>query len=150
MTYDLLVWGNTYLSTIKPVTPLQKKAVRIVTFSRYDEHTSLIFKRYYICNITKFADVIYIHNALFMYQFTNRLLPPAFINFSQSVSSMHSYNTRLASKSTYSLPFARTNYGKFDLCFLGAQIWNGIDEFTNLLPQNSLIKKLKKGFIQNY
>ena len=97
MTYGLLVWGNSYLSTIKTVTFLQNKAVRVISFSRYDEYTSLIFKS---LNIIKFANVIYIHNAFFMYQFNNRLLPTAFINFFQSVSSRHSYNTRLASKST--------------------------------------------------
>ena len=60
MTYGLLVWGNSYLSTIKTVTFLQKKAVRVISFSRYDEYTSLIFKS---LNIIKFANVIYIHNA---------------------------------------------------------------------------------------
>ena len=41
---------------------------------------------------------------------------------------MHTYNTRLAARQTYSLPSARTNYGKFSLRFIGAKIWNTIPD----------------------
>ena len=76
-----------------------------------------------------------------MYQFNNILLPPTFINFFQSVSARHtdSYNTRLASKATYSLSCAGTIYGKFKLRFLCAQIWNDIDESIKLLHHRRII-----------
>ena len=41
--YGLIVWGNTY-TTIKPVFVIQKRAVRVITFSNFDQHSSPLFK----------------------------------------------------------------------------------------------------------
>ena len=38
----------------------------------------------------------------------------------------HQYATRLAFKKSYYLQKARTNYGKFNICFSGAKLWNAI------------------------
>ena len=40
---------------------------------------------------------------------------------------MEPYNTRSASKLNYSLPLVRTNYGKFNIKFVGAKVWNSLD-----------------------
>ena len=46
-----------------------------------------------------------------------------FTIFFTPISSRHKYNTRLSSKS---IPTARTNYGKFNIRFMGAVLWNNI------------------------
>ena len=58
LIYRATVWGNTksYETTLHPIIGLQKKAVRIITFSPYRKHTSPIFKD---LDIMKFLDVIY-------------------------------------------------------------------------------------------
>ena len=43
-------------------------------------------------------------------------------------SARHKYNTRLASSSSCYIPPVRTNYGKFNIRFNGAIIWDNIDE----------------------
>ena len=43
LTYGIIIWGNTYPTTIQPLSVLQKKAVRIMTFSKFDEHSSPLF-----------------------------------------------------------------------------------------------------------
>ena len=55
-TYGLIAWGNTYSTTINPLFILQKKAIRIITFSYYREHTNLIFSK---LNILKLPDLIF-------------------------------------------------------------------------------------------
>ena len=35
-----LIWENTYKTTLQPIFILQKKAMRIITFSRFEEHSS--------------------------------------------------------------------------------------------------------------
>ena len=40
LTYGVMIWGNTYTSTIKPLITLQKKAIRVISFSNYLAHTS--------------------------------------------------------------------------------------------------------------
>ena len=72
LIYGIIVWGNTYPSTIQPLFVLQKKAMRIITFSEYNEHSSPLFK---LLNIIKIFDLVTFHIASFMYKFHHRLLP---------------------------------------------------------------------------
>ena len=43
LTYALTTWGNTYPTNLKPIITLQKKAIRILTFSDYNSHSSPLF-----------------------------------------------------------------------------------------------------------
>ena len=66
LIYGIVVWGNTYTSSTNPLFLLQKKLVRIIMFSDYLDHTNSIFLA---LNILKFQDLVFYHNALFMYDF---------------------------------------------------------------------------------
>ena len=44
LIYGILIWGNTYPTNIKPLSIIQKRAIRLITFSKFDEHTSPLFK----------------------------------------------------------------------------------------------------------
>ena len=58
LIYGITIWGNTYPSTLQHLYILQKKAIRIITFSKYDEHSSPLFKR---LNIMKLHDLVSFH-----------------------------------------------------------------------------------------
>ena len=90
--------------------------MRIITFSRFDEHSSPLFKP---LEIIKFLDLATFNLATFMYKYHNQLLQPAFISFFTKIKQIHSYNTKLAAKQSYCLPKARTNYGIFKIRFQG-------------------------------
>ena len=126
MTYSLITWGNTYQTTLLPLIILQKKAVRMITFSEYSSHSSPLFQK---LKILKVSDLIYLYTALFMYDYYSNRLPLIFDNFFTSINKVHQYQTRLASKISYYLPKARTNYGKFIIRIFGAKVWNSIDFF---------------------
>lgn len=98
LTNGLLIRGNTYSSTLKPLITFEKRAIRIITVSKPDEHSEPLFKE---SEILKLTDLVTLHNAILMYHSYYNLLPSSLENFFQSVASVHSYNTRLASKSTY-------------------------------------------------
>lgn len=147
LTYGLIVWGNTYTTTLKPIVILQKKAVRIITFSKRDAHSSPLFSQ---LGLIKFMDLVSIQTALFMFQYHHTLLPKAFDNFFLSISSKHNYNTRLASKSTYYINRVRTNYGKFNLHFSGPSIWNNLDEELKSLSLHSFKQTMKKRYVSTY
>ena len=76
--YGLIVWGNTYETTIKPVFVIQKRAVRVITFSNFDQHSSPLFKA---LKIVKFPDLVTYLIAIYMYKFHNQLLPGVFASF---------------------------------------------------------------------
>ena len=66
------------------------------------------------------------------------------------VNQKHNYNTRLASKSSFYLPKIRTNYGKFNIRFTGAKVWNSIGKETKKLSKSMFKKKLKNYLLESY
>ena len=147
LTYGIIIWGNTYKTTLQPIFILRKKAIRIITFSRFDEHSSPLFKS---LEIMKFLDLVTFYLAIFMYKYHNQLLPPVFISFFAKITQIHNYNTRLASKQSYYLPKARTNYGIFNIRFQGPSVWNSIDEDIKSSSLSLFKKKMKQQFIKDY
>ena len=125
LTYGILSWGCTYETNLKPIFILQKKAVRIITFSAYDDSSSSLFKE---LSIIKLFDLVNLHIAIFMFKFHNNLLPTAFSLFFKKIQQVYKYNTRLSAKQSYYIPKARTNYGIFNIRFQGPKVWNDIDE----------------------
>ena len=77
LNYCIIAWGNTYQTTfsLQPLFILQKKALRIITLSSYNEHSNPLFKN---LNVVKLSDVITFQLAVFMYKFCNILLPSVF------------------------------------------------------------------------
>ena len=147
LTYGLSIWGNTYSSTLKPFIILQKRAIRIITFSKPDEQSEPLFKE---LEILKLTDLVILHDALFMYHYYYNLLPSSFANFFQTVASMHSHNTRLASKSTYYINTIKTNFGKFNIHFAPVKVWNHLDEIIKNLLLKTFQNKVKLNILQSY
>ena len=130
-----------------PLAILQQKAIRIITFSHFQSHTSPLFNKF---NLLKLPDIVYLYTAVFMHQFHKGNLPEKFNNYFTLVSNQHSYNTRLASKATFILPLVRTNYGLFNIRFCGPKVWNSIEESLKSLSKFSFKKKLKQQLILAY
>jgi hypothetical protein len=76
--YAVLVWGHTYKSNLHPLLILQKKAMRIMTFSGFREHTSPILKA---LNLLKFLDLVYVNPASFMFQYGSGISLVIFVAF---------------------------------------------------------------------
>ena len=119
---------------------LATRAIRTITFSKPDEHSEPLFKE---LEILKLTDLVTLQNALLMYHYYYNLLPSSFENFFQTVASIHSYNTRLASKSTYYINTIKTNYGKFNIRFAAVKVWNHLDESIKHLPLKTFKNKVK-------
>ena len=147
LTYGLISWGNTYSSTIQPLFILQKRAIRIMTFSKFHEHSSPIFKR---LNIVKLPDLVTLSIAVFMYKFYNRHLPSVFDTFFTQVNKRHNYSTRSASKMFYTLPKVRTNYGKFNIRFKGPKVWNSISENYKTFSLSKFKESVKSDLFKDY
>ena len=82
-----------------------------------------------------------------MHEFHHKKLPSASNHYFITVNEIHAYNTRLASKQSYSLPKTRTNFGIFNMRYQGPKIWNFLDESDK---KNYLKKKLKIHLIDSY
>ena len=85
-----------------------------------------------------------------MYKFHNKLLPIAFHSFLTRVTNIHNYNTSLAAKQSYYLPFVKTNYGKFNIRFQGLSIWTSIDNDIKLSSIAMFKKRMQVHYLESY
>ena len=64
-------------TTLRPISILQKKAIRIITNSNYREHTAPLFAAE---KMLTFDKLIFLNQARFMYDYSRNLLPTFFNN----------------------------------------------------------------------
>ena len=87
LIYGIIVWDSCYPTSQKP---LQKKAMRIIIFSKFDAHSSPIFK---YLTIIKLPDLYVLNITIFMHKFHHKKLTSAFNHYFTTVNEIHAYNT---------------------------------------------------------
>ena len=85
LNYCLMIWGfNQEL-----ISKLQKIAIRIITLSKYNAHTSPLFK---MLNLLTINDAF--TTRTFYYKFLHNLLPVNLQNWQMTTNIVHNHNTR--------------------------------------------------------
>ena len=123
----------------------QERVIRLITFSKFDEHISPLFKQ---TEILKYFHLVSLHTSLFMFKFHNKLLPTVFDTYYCPISTIHNHRTRLSSNDTFSLPEVRPIYGIFNIRFSGVKVWNSLKPDIKLLSMGAC--RLKLNLILKY
>ena len=106
LNYGILTWGF----SIEPLIKLQKKAIRIVTNSKFNAHTEPLFKS---LNTLKISDIFKLNVLKFYYKHCKKELPHYLQSMKLSKrSEVHRYNTRHRND----LDIQRTNTKLADKC----------------------------------
>ena len=146
LTYGLISWGNTYFSNTQPLFILQKRAMRVMTFSKFHEHSSPIFKHLVFLNCLTLSFLILqslcINFTIDVYHLCD--------TFFTQVNKRHNYNTRCALNMFCTLPKARTNYGILNIRFKGPKVWNSIRENLRTLSISNFKKSVKNYLVKDY
>ena len=125
LSYGCQVWGMKPTSITQTLI-LQKKAVRLMSFSHKDAPSSPIFKD---LQILKLNDLITTNNVNFVHKTLNKLSPSHFKNFYELHIPNHDYNTVNNPNSQYSIPAGSVsliNIQPDSLKHRCAQDWNEI------------------------
>ena len=120
-TYCNHVWGCAYESNLHSLVLLQKRIVRIITSSKYRDHSEPLIER---LKLLKIGDINKYVLGKFMYRLYNNEVPTMFHAMFQKVRSVHGYETRQSNH--LFIPKVRTNLGKCKLSYRGPMIWNSI------------------------
>ena len=79
LRYGCQIWFQSNSELIRDkIEKLQKKALRIMSFSELQDPSSPLFKRW---KILKIKDIVEIQNCLFVHSFLTGKLPKSFENF---------------------------------------------------------------------
>ena len=149
LIYGVQVWGLTYPTYLKPVTTLQKRVARIMTFSEPMSHSEPLLKS---LNLLKFNDIIHSEILYFVYQWFHKLIPSCFLEFFKPISSIHDYPTRQSVNENLFIKSIRTTqYGIHSLHFTGSHLWNSLPNTIKQITSFSRFRKtLKKKFTDGY
>ena len=110
LSYGSQVWSQNPNSHLNKIISLQKRALRTITFSDFNAHSSPIFKD---LKVLKLQDNVKIHNCLFVHDFLNNQLPDCFDNYFVLLSDLRDIKTKASKLGCLFVPHYRTT--KFGL-----------------------------------
>ena len=116
LNYGNILWGNKNTK----IFGLQKKAIRVITLSKYKSHTSKLFKK---LGILKFGDICALHDYKFCFKLENGQLPTYF--YTMFKKSTHNYDVR--NSNNYAIPLVKHEFVKKSIRFRIPTFFNSMN-----------------------
>jgi hypothetical protein len=142
LIYALPAYGCADRSILNPLIKIQKKAIRIVSKSKWNSHSEPIFQR---LGIMRFEDMIKYSQLEFMHLFEHQRLPESFKNIWRTrneILSVDNYSLRRAIDLHIETP--RTNFSQKLPLHTFPSLWNTLEpEMKQLWPPKLFKKTLK-------
>ena len=163
LTYAIEVWGSAGITILNRLLVLQKRIVRMLTYSdtrksdySFPSSNPIFFKE----QVLKVFDIFKMRIAQFIYSCLNKTSPVNFHSWFKLTMQIHSHNTRSQyieirksiSTNNLFIPSARTShYGLKLIKVQGPKIWNEIPPLTrNINSPKRFIKKFRNEMIESY
>jgi len=121
LTYCNISWASNYSTRLDRLVKLQKRAIRVITKSKYYAHTFDLFRQVRILNIVK---INILQTGIFMFRYIHKALPLNFKDYFTFSNEIHNRNTR--TKETFRPVRFRTNYRKHSIRHSGPMTWNNL------------------------
>ena len=144
LTYCLTAWGGAPKSTLKPLTILQKRILRIMTKNPYDYPSTPLFSQLHILPLTKLYNL---NSSILMYKIDNNMITGNYNLI--KINKLHNYSTRFSNNLNYHQPFYKTNQGISTFSVQGIKFWNQIPSENKKLPLHMFKKQLKQYLINS-
>lgn len=126
------------LLTWEPLYVLQKKAIRIITFSPPRTPSKPLFSRN---NLLSLHSIFKFHIACFVFSYFNSILPNPVSSILHFNHEYHNYSTR----SRFNLLKTRRKY-QFAIAWQAPVIWNDIPLTVHRLTQSNFKKNVETAF----
>ena len=147
LVYGSSIWGLTYQKHLDIIYKLQKKCIRLITFSDFYSPTNQLF-----CdlNLLKVDDIIKSQQLKVIFEFKINRLPSELQKLFKFTNQNHNYETTSASKEFLFIPQINTvSYGNKSIKYRGPYLWNEICKNNPTLNNIKTIFQLKR-FLKNY
>ena len=142
ISYCNHVWGNTFKKYLKKIELLQKRIIRLITFSKFKANTSELFKD---LKILKCHEIHTYLISQFLYRYRNNLLPSSFKNQFIINHDVHNYNTR--SQDKFHIGKFKTEVGKRFLTYYGIVKWNSFIDALGICKSLEIFKSRLKHYL---
>ena len=122
MTYGVQIWGQNITTHTDKIFKLQKKAMRIISFAGFCDHTTPLHKTH---KVLKLEDFVKLQNCTFVYDFINNTLPLNFNSYFTQIRDGHGLGTISSQVGCLFTPyFFSTNYGLKSITHKCIENWN--------------------------
>ena len=127
---------------------LQKRCLRLITFSNFDAPSSVIFSN---LNLLKVPNLIKLRNVILIHQILNSECPSRVTSLFSLNFYQHTHNTRGNSNNLLSRPPVRTfMYGTNSITYRSIIQWNELQELFPQTPLTDLSKTKLNHIYQNH
>ena len=146
LIYGSNLWGLISDENLKMIEVLQKKCIRIMTFSDFNSHTNPIFID---LKLLKVRDIIKSQQLNLVYKFYKNLLPTDLQSLFEFDSNIHNYETTSAMKHLLHIPRIFTaTYGNKSIKYQCPIVWNATVK-NNIIIDNKIINNVAIDLIHN-
>ena len=148
INYGIMSWGAIYKTSISKLSSQLRKCIRCIFFLNRCNDPNPYFK---LLGILQIENVYKLRVVLLTHQIINKSITSYDI-FSDSIvpiSTVHHYNTRMASSNNLYRHVTRTNYGKFTFKYTSSKVWETVPYSFKGLPYASLKRMYKDYLIYN-
>ena len=137
--YCITIWGNTFKKYLNKVHLMQKKVIRIITFSEFHAPTALLLDKLDILNIYQIVEYFV---GVFVYKSLHGMMAGSLSFFQRNFNTRNSVNLR----STYH----KKKISQQSIRIAGPRIWNNFPILCKSSTSlHSFKNQLKKIFKQN-
>ena len=143
LIYCVEVWGNAHDTYLDPLIKLQKKCVRVITFSYYLEHTTPLFEQ---LDILSFKKLVIQRISLLMLKRHTGSTPLPINNLFTENNAQYTYFTRQINNLHTQIGKNEKAYKLFS--FHGINIWNHMSRKIPTDVSYACYKKMSKRYIQ--
>ena len=146
LSYGTMLWSSASQYRLRKLEISQKKCIRNICNTKYNEHTSRLFKK---LNILKLQDISRFQLGTFMYNFARSELPPPLMSLFTQNTDIHGHSTR-QSRNPYVEHRQSKNISK-TFIHLGPKLWNELPMSTKSVNSIHAFKsRLKRNLMEHY
>ena len=138
LTYGICGWGNCASTFQRKIVTLQKRALRLIYFSKSKEHAVPFFLK---SNCLPLPSLFFRDCSYLLYDINRQTAPVSILNQFVKTSQIHNYRTRSVSSDSFYVKFSRTDKMHAFFTRIGAQFWNSIPYSIKILKLSSFLKK---------
>ena len=145
LSYCISTWGGAPPSILEPLNIVQRKIIRIMTYSHYQARTTPHFLE---LKILKLQDIYKLNLSLLFHKIHNNQIVGQ--HHLINIRDIHSHNTRLSNNNNYFTNFHRTNIGLTTYSASGTKIWTKLPINIKNKPFPLFKKEVKILLFKNY
>ncbi len=124
LNYCSIILNSTTQQNKNRILKLQKKAIRIVTKSKFNDHTQPLFNEHRILTYDK---IVYLNSAMFMHSIVFKYAPSSFDNVWERTEDRET-GYELRQNNTFIVPRPRTEFFKKSPIYQLSELWNNMNE----------------------